>query len=237
MFARLGRHVRQQYAGFLALFIALGGVSYAAATLPANSVGSSQIKNGQIKTADLANNAVTSPKVKDGSLLSADFKPGELPAGAPGATGATGATGPKGDTGLQGLKGDKGDACLSSDPACRGPRGDACLSSDPACRGTNGTNATKLFAAVTGQGTLVRGNGVVAVTRLTPGSYLVRFNQNITNCAYLATAGTTATSGVTAPADVSVGGYSTGGDVVAVRVETPDGAAPLDAPFYLGVFC
>jgi hypothetical protein len=102
MFARVGRHVRQQYAGFLALFVALGGVSYAAVTLPANSVGSRQIKNGQVKKADLGSNAVTAAKVQDGSLLSADFAPGQLTAGAPGATGAQGLQGPKGDPGTNG---------------------------------------------------------------------------------------------------------------------------------------
>jgi hypothetical protein len=77
-------------------------VSYAAVALPKNSVTSKQIKNGQVKTADLAKNAVTGAKVKDGSLLSADFKPGQLVAGAPGPQG------PKGDTGAQGAKGDTG---------------------------------------------------------------------------------------------------------------------------------
>jgi hypothetical protein len=83
----------------VAVFVALGGASYAAVVLPKNSVGTKQIKNGQIKTADLANAAVTSPKVKDGSLLSADFAPGQLPSGASGLKGDTGPQGPKGDTG------------------------------------------------------------------------------------------------------------------------------------------
>lgn len=86
----------------LALFVALGGSGYAAVKVSKNSVGSKQIKNGQVKNADLAKNAVTSSKVKDGSLLSADFKPGQLLAG------ATGATGPKGDTGPQGPQGADG---------------------------------------------------------------------------------------------------------------------------------
>ena len=79
----------------IALFVALGGSSYAAITLPKNSVTSKQIKNGQVKSADLANNAVTSSKVKNGSLLSADFKSGQIPAGAtgpPGQNGSNGAT-------------------------------------------------------------------------------------------------------------------------------------------------
>jgi hypothetical protein len=64
----------------VALFMALGGVSYAAATAAKNSVVSSSIKNGQVKTADLANNAVTSPKIKDGQVKTADLAAGAVTA-------------------------------------------------------------------------------------------------------------------------------------------------------------
>ena len=50
---------------FAALMVALGGTSYAIAQLPANSVGSKQLKK----------NAVTAAKVKDRSLVAKDFKP------------------------------------------------------------------------------------------------------------------------------------------------------------------
>jgi hypothetical protein len=86
----------------LALFVALGGGAYAAITLPKNSVGSKQIKDGSVRSADLANNAVTSAKVKNGSLLSADFKAGQLPAGAQGRAGVQGPVGPQGPTGATG---------------------------------------------------------------------------------------------------------------------------------------
>ena len=69
----------------MALFVALGGTSYAAVKLPKNSVGSSQIKT----------NGVGSSDVKNGSLRGIDFRAGELPAG---------------PQGLQGPKGEKGDA-------------------------------------------------------------------------------------------------------------------------------
>jgi Collagen triple helix repeat (20 copies) len=88
----------------LALFVALGGTSYAAIVLPKNSVGSTQIKS----------NAVTSGKVRNGSLLKTDFKLGQVPSGAAGAqgpagaNGATGAAGPKGDTGAAGANGANG---------------------------------------------------------------------------------------------------------------------------------
>jgi hypothetical protein len=86
----------------LALFVALGGGAYAAITPPKNSVGSKQIKDGSVRTADLANNAVTAAKVKNGSLLSADFKAGQLPAGAQGRAGVQGPVGPQGPTGATG---------------------------------------------------------------------------------------------------------------------------------------
>jgi hypothetical protein len=66
-------HSRLTYANVvasLALFIALRGVSWAAVTLPANSVGKRQLKN----------NAVTSGKVANGSLKAGDFAAGQLPA-------------------------------------------------------------------------------------------------------------------------------------------------------------
>jgi len=66
----------------IALFVALGGASYAAIKIPRNSVGAAQIKK----------NAVTSTKVKDRSLLAKDFRAGQLPRGARGATGPAGPT-------------------------------------------------------------------------------------------------------------------------------------------------
>ncbi|MEA2391318.1 MAG: hypothetical protein QOK31_1427 [Solirubrobacteraceae bacterium] len=65
---------------YVALFVALGGTSYAALRLPANSVGSKQIRN----------NAVSSSKVHDRSLLAKDFKSGQLPRGATGPQGVPG---------------------------------------------------------------------------------------------------------------------------------------------------
>jgi hypothetical protein len=75
----------------VALIVALGGTSYAAVSLPKNSIGSSQIKRGAVKATDLAANAVSSGKVKDHSLLAKDFSAGQLPAGPQGPSGANGA--------------------------------------------------------------------------------------------------------------------------------------------------
>ena len=82
----------------LALAIALGGTSYAAIKLPANSVGTKQIKSA----------AVTSAKVKNRSLKAVDFKLGEIPRGEQGLAGANGAAGAPGPIGVQGPVGETG---------------------------------------------------------------------------------------------------------------------------------
>lgn len=53
---------------YLALFVALGGTTYAATSLPANSVGTKQLKNGAVTTAKLHDHAVTGAKVANHSL-------------------------------------------------------------------------------------------------------------------------------------------------------------------------
>jgi len=50
----------------LALFTALGGVSYAATTLPKNSVGAGQIQAEAVRTGKLADDAVTGSKLAQG---------------------------------------------------------------------------------------------------------------------------------------------------------------------------
>ena len=74
----------------LALFVALGGASYAATQLPKNSVGTKQLKT----------NAVTGAKVKNGSLTTEDFGQSQLSAGP---VGKEGPPGPKGDPGAAGV--------------------------------------------------------------------------------------------------------------------------------------
>jgi len=82
----------------LALFIAMAGTGYAATKLPANSVGSKQIKA----------NAVVSSKIKDGSLTRKDFAASQLPAGAQGLQGLPGLQGAAGAPGAQGAQGAEG---------------------------------------------------------------------------------------------------------------------------------
>ena len=88
----------------IALFVALGGASYAAVAI--NSVGSKQLKKNAVTTKKIKNNAVTAEKIKggavtgekvlDGSLSKGDFATNQVPTGPAGATGKAGPEGPPG---------------------------------------------------------------------------------------------------------------------------------------------
>jgi hypothetical protein len=74
----------------IAVFIALGGTSYAALKVTGKNV-----KDATLTGKDVANSSLTSADVKNSSLLAKDFKPGQLSGGGPGAPGrdATSAAG------------------------------------------------------------------------------------------------------------------------------------------------
>src|SRR5262249_52732600 len=78
MFRRLRRPSHATVIASVALFIALGGASYAAATLPAGSVGTKQIRN----------HAVTLPKIATGAQAALRGQIG--PRGPRGLTGSAG---------------------------------------------------------------------------------------------------------------------------------------------------
>jgi hypothetical protein len=90
------RFLRRNTIALFALFLALGGTTYAASTalIGKNSVASPQVVNGSLQTKDLSKKA---RKALKGNRGPRGFT------GARGLTGATGAPGAKGD------KGDKGD--------------------------------------------------------------------------------------------------------------------------------
>jgi hypothetical protein len=95
------RFLRGNTIALLALFLALGGTTYAAVSLPANSVGTKQlkknavtpakIKKSAVTNAKIAANAVTGAKVKNDSLTGADVLESSLGT-VPSATNATNAT-------------------------------------------------------------------------------------------------------------------------------------------------
>jgi hypothetical protein len=95
----------------VALFVALGGVGYAALTLPANSVGTRQLKNG----------SVTLRKISRGARRALHGQGGLI--GPQGPRGPKGSTGPRGPKGSTGARGSQGPACLPTIGGCQGPQG------------------------------------------------------------------------------------------------------------------
>ena len=81
---RIRRHMSfANVISVIALFVALGGASYAAVTLPKNSVGAKQIKKRAVRNKHINTNAVSaskiqrnsisSPKIADGSVFGNDL--------------------------------------------------------------------------------------------------------------------------------------------------------------------
>jgi hypothetical protein len=93
----------------IALFVALGGSSYAAI-----QVTGKHVKDSTLTGKDVKNSSLTAVDVRNGSLLAADFGPGQLP---------TGVQGPKGDTGAKGDAGPPGATGGPGPEGAQGPRG------------------------------------------------------------------------------------------------------------------
>jgi hypothetical protein len=137
----------------LALFVALGGSSYAALTITGKNV-----RDGSLTGKDVKKNSLTgadvrglrSRDVSDGSLLAQDFQAGQLPAG------------PRGPQGLQGAKGDKGD---KGDTGAAGTARAYALAGGNSCPG-----APVVFCPI------VRGRGVAYVVKVGAGVYCVGVN-------------------------------------------------------------
>jgi len=122
----------------IALFLAVGGVSFAATKVPDNSVGTAQLRSGAVNSSKVADHSLRAADIAWGHLVrgpqgppghrgpagdgvapqgpagsagapGAPGRPGPAgPAGARGPTGATGPTGPRGPTGTPGSDGHLG---------------------------------------------------------------------------------------------------------------------------------
>jgi hypothetical protein len=192
--SRLRRHLSPALVlACLALLVAVGGTSYAQVTLPANTVGTKQLKNG----------AVVASKVKARSLLARNFKLGQLPRGPQGAQGLPGAAGAQGPAGPAGAKGDP---------------------------------ATRLFSSVRNTASGVElgpSSGVATLVRTGTGAYRLTFNQDVNNCAVLASPGSTGG----AIADGRAAAASTGPREVTVNTFTGMDSNPDNLDFTVAVFC
>ncbi len=84
----------------VALFVSLGGVGYAAAT-----IGSAQIKDGSVASKDIKNRTIATKDLNRKTAASLRGRRGDTgPPGPTGAAGPTGAVGPQGLPGISGLE-------------------------------------------------------------------------------------------------------------------------------------
>lgn len=97
-----GRLTYANVTASLALFVALGGTSYAVAQLPRNSVGAAQIRSSAVGSSEMRSRAVISRHIRDRSVALRDISPAARRrlSGQRGLTGPQGQAGPPGPAGV-----------------------------------------------------------------------------------------------------------------------------------------
>jgi hypothetical protein len=178
MLRSISRHVSTNVVGYLALFAALGGTSYAAVSLKPGSVTAKALASGSVTHTKLAAKSVTSGNIRNGTIKQGDLAPAMAKAlGNAGATGSAGANGSRGGTGSSGSSGKAGPA---------GPAGPAGANGDASvivrARGTGSVSAphgastnvpigSATWTQATGEMDLITGSVTVAVPASCTGSF------------------------------------------------------------------
>lgn len=152
-------------AAYGALFVALGGTSYAAVTLPRNSVGTSQVRNHSITRAKLARGVAPFSRAQMHKMVVTDVTTtmtsdqvltalANAVQGQPGIQGPQGPQGPAGQNGasVQGPKGDTGATGAQGAQGVPGPAGTSVASADVPANGSNATLKYLTLAAHTNTG-------------------------------------------------------------------------------------
>jgi len=165
----------------VALFVAMGGVGYAASVAD-NSVGTKALKSRAVTGDKIAKNTILGSRIINGTIKGKDINL-------------------------------------------------ATMGTVPSATIAN----TAGSYAVVNNGVLLRNRNVVSVTQLSVGNYQVTFNQNVSQCAYVASAGNVAV-GNTGNDDSAVVRPS-GNSANAVTVSTFAAGAAANRDFYLVVLC
>jgi len=164
----------------IALFVALGGTTYAAANLPTNSVGTAQIRNGAVTKTKIAKETRAGLRGSRGATGPQGSAGPKGNQGIQGIPGAKGDQGPKGDQGIQGIQGPKGDQGIQG---IQGPKGDQGIQGIQGPPGLNAMgyltsaltkvspNSTATASVACPSGMVVTGGGVTPLV-----SYYVGFN-------------------------------------------------------------
>jgi hypothetical protein len=201
----------------LALFIALGGTGYAAASLPRNSVGTSQIrtngvakseiKSGAVGLAEVATNGVGKAELATNSVGQAEVRKDSIGA-------AEIRTGAVGTSELQDAGIDLTDLSTTTKAALIPAR-----------------------TAVAKAGTATAGNAQ-SITHPGAGSYTVTFDHDVSKCFFAATLAAVRTSTTTVDTpDAGTITAAPGATATTVDVRTTNGATATDEPFHLLVSC
>jgi hypothetical protein len=111
---RIRGHVQSNVVAYLALFVSLGGVSYAAAT-----IGSAQIKNNSVRSKDIRNRTLVTTDISRKTVASLRGKQGP--------PGPLGPQGPRGATGVSGNQTLELGAYSTALPANMTPAGSGCV--------------------------------------------------------------------------------------------------------------
>jgi hypothetical protein len=101
---------------------------------------------------------------------------------------------------------------------------------------TNSDCACTMFAVVNGDGTLARGFRAVSSEKIFTGSYEVKFNRDVSQCAYVATIGLSTSVLVEKPGEITVVAADGDPDTVFVKTSSSFGFE-ADRGFHLAVHC
>ena len=171
---RLGRPSPALVVSIIALIIALGGTSYAAFSVPKDSVGSKQLKKNAVTTKKIDGGAVTGAKIAGGAVTTKKIADRAV-------TGAKIANGTI--TGQQ-----VNASTLGTVPSA--VNANHAADADALGGAPSSSYQTKiLWARIAPDGTLTTGSGAVSSGLLQTGEYEVIFNRAVTGCAYEATPG------------------------------------------------
>lgn len=224
--------VAQLVTSGLALFVALGGSSYAAIALPANSVGSDQIRNGAVNASEIRSNAIASSDIKAGTIGPREIKTGGVGSGELRTDSVRGTEIRKDAVMAPEIRKD----AVTTDEIKDGTIATADLS-DAARNDLKGAAAVAYQAAVDKAGARQAGNATT-VGKTGTGTYTVDFGKDVSACVSAATlAAVRNGTGFDTPdagrVTVAPGTAATSVNVSTFRVA----GAAADEPFHLIVGC
>jgi hypothetical protein len=198
-----------------AVFVALGGTSYAAVSLSKDSVGSWQIRTGAVDKSEVHRGAVAASEIRRNGVNRSEIR--------------RDAVGPS----------EVRQNAINTDEIADGGVAAADLSAAARAELT-AAKAVSFHTASTAAGAAAGGNAKGIAHTAGSGVYTIEFGEDVSGCHFAATVGgVKTTSGIEQPPGTARWATaSPAADVSTVVVKTFDAAGdPLDAPFHLLLTC